>query len=35
MNSKRSDVVKINLIEESKKIALMKLLETMKLLITV
>ena len=35
MNSQRSDVEKINLIEEGKKQALMKLLSAMKLLITV
>ena len=35
MNSKRSDVEKISLIEEGKKQVLMKLLNVMKLLITV
>ena len=35
MNSKRSDVEKISLIEEGKKQVLMKLLSVMKLLITV
>ena len=35
MNSQRRDVEKINLIEEGKKQALMKLLRAMKLLITV
>ena len=35
MNSQRSDVGKINLIEEGKKQALMKLLSLTKLLITV
>ena len=35
MNSQRSDVEKINLIEEGQKQALMKLLRAIKLLITV
>ena len=35
MNSQRSDTEKINLIKEGKKEALMKLLNTMKLLIVV
>ena len=35
MNTQRSDVEKISLIEESKKLVLMKLLSAMKLLITV
>ena len=35
MNSQRSDTEKINLVGESKKIGMMKLLNTMKLLITV
>ena len=35
MNSQRSDVEKINLIEEGKKQALMKLLSAIKLLIAV
>ena len=35
MNSQRSEVEKINLIEEGKKQALMKLLNAMKLLIIV
>ena len=35
MNSPRSDTEKINLIKESKKQTLMKLLNTMNLLITV
>ena len=35
MNSQRSDTEKINLIEEGKKQSLMKLLNTMKLLIKV
>ena len=35
MNSQRSDIEKNNLIEEGKKQALMKLLSTIKLLITV
>ena len=35
MNSQRSDVEKNNLIEEGKKKVLMKLLSTIKLLITV
>ena len=35
MNSQRSDVEKINLIEEGKKQALMKLLSAIKLLIIV
>ena len=35
MNTQRSDVEKIRLIEESKKLVLMKLLSAMKLLITV
>ena len=35
MNSQRSDVEKISLIEEGKKYVLMKLLSVMKLLITV
>ena len=35
MNSQRSDVEKISLIEEGKKQVLMKLLSVMKLLITV
>ena len=35
MNNHRSDVEKINLIEEGKKQALIKLLRTIKLLITV
>ena len=35
MNSQRSDTEKINLIEEGKKKALMRLLNAMKLLITV
>ena len=34
MNSQRSDVEKVILIEESKKMVLMKLLNLMKLLIT-
>ena len=34
MNSQRSDVEKVILIEESKKMVLMKLLSLMKLLIT-
>ena len=35
MNSQRRDVVKLSLIEEGKKQALMKLLGAMKLLVTV
>ena len=35
MNSQRSDTEKINLIEEGKKQSLMRLLNTMKLLIKV
>ena len=35
MNSQRSDIEKINLIEEGKKEALMRLLNAIKLLITV
>ena len=35
MNSQKSDVERINLIEEGKKKALMKLLSTIKLLIKV
>ena len=35
MNSQRSDAEKINLIEEGKKMVLIKLLSVMKLLITV
>ena len=35
MNSQKNDVKKINLIEEGKKQALMKLLSAMKVLITV
>ena len=35
MNSHESDTEKVNLIEEGKKIVLMKLLSIMKLLITV
>ena len=35
MNSQRSDVEKVSLTEESKKIGLMKLLSIMKLLTTV
>ena len=35
MKSRRSDTEKINLIEKGKKLILMKLLNTMKLLITV
>ena len=35
MKSQRSDTEKINLIEKGKKLILMKLLNTMKLIITV
>ena len=35
MNSQRSDTEKINLVGKGKKIGMMKLLNTMKLLITV